>query len=270
MTKARPKKTRPKARARRGPRITRVYTRTGDSGTTRLAAGREVAKHDPRIEAYGTVDELGVWVGAARRSLASQLQRCRANTAATAATADIADIAAEDRATTARKRAIKITVRNLTLLDRHLEYVQNLLFTLGADLATPLEDRFEGMPVIAAADTTYLERALDAYNQDLPPLEDFILAGGGQLAIDLQTCRVVCRRAERRTCELAGREALGMHVVPFINRLSDLFFVLGRWVVYELMDSDLTSEDQSGGGETIWRRDLRRPPMPKPRKKAAK
>lgn len=265
MAKAGSNKSNPKPRARRGLRITRVYTRTGDGGTTRLAAGREVAKHDPRIEAYGTVDELGVWVGAARQSLASQLQRCRATAAAITAALN-----ADARTTTARKRAIKTTIRNLTLLDRHLEYIQNLLFTLGGDLATPRADRFKGMPVIAATHTTYLERVLDAYNQDLPPLEDFILAGGGPMAIDLQTCRVVCRRAERRTCELAEREDLGKHVVPFINRLSDLFFVLGRWVVYELMDSATAAEEPRRSGETIWRRDLRRPPVPKPRKNAGK
>lgn len=203
-------------------RITRVYTRTGDKGTTRLVGGQEVKKNDARIESYGTVDELGVWIGHARESLAAI---CR-------------DRAGDDE---------------LQLVGRHLAYIQNLLFTLGGDLATRLGDRWENMPVIEQHHIDYLEELIDAYNAALPPLTDFVLAGGGPLSLALHSCRVVCRRSERAMQSLADREDIGPFVMPFANRLSDLFFVLARWAA---------AKTARPGSEVTWDRQLPQPPLP--------
>jgi cob(I)alamin adenosyltransferase len=212
------------AKPRRSYRITRVYTRTGDRGTTRLVGGQEVRKDDPRIESYGTVDELGVRLGAARATLEGA------------------------------RRQFSTYPDELGLLAEHLKYIQNLLFTLGGDLATRIGDRWENMPLITAAHTKYLEKLIDAYNAELPPLTDFILAGGGPLALSLHSCRVVCRRCERVMQTLASKEDIGGEVIPFVNRLSDLFFVLARWA---------SAKTELGGSETIWDRNLAEPPLPK-------
>lgn len=226
MTKK--KKSAPARAARRGPRITRVYTRTGDAGTTRLVGGQVVKKSDPRIESYGTVDELSVCMGHAREALREAIE-----------------------ARPPRERV------GLALLAEHLRYLQNLLFTLGGELATRIEDRWEGMPITRKKDVTYLERLIDAYNDSLPPLKDFILPSGGPVALALHTCRVVCRRAERVIQTLADREAIGASALPFINRLSDLFFVLARWMAAQHSASSPEST------EAIWDRSLEPPAIPK-------
>ncbi len=216
-------------------RITKVYTRTGDKGTTRLVGGQMLKKHHPRIESYGTVDELSVAMGRAREALANTLETLK---------------------TRKVKGSKKTMSRDLKLLGDHLIYLQNLLFTLGGDLATCIQDRWENMPLIQARDVTDLEKLIDAYNASLPALTDFVLPGGGELALALHQCRVVCRRAERRIQSLADLEPVGDSVIPFVNRLSDLFFVLGRWAAAQAAKAGLAD------GETIWRRDLKRPPLP--------
>lgn len=188
----------PSSSPRTGPRITKVYTKTGDSGETGLVGGQRVAKNHPRIEAYGTVDELSAALGTARVELESERGRFP----------DSAD---------AEKLAA------------HLKFIQNQLFTLGGDLATRLEDRHPMMPVMRGEEIAYLERLCDAFNADLPPLADFILPGGSRTSAALHVARTVCRRGERVLIHLALTEDIGEPPLVYLNRLSDALFVLARW-----------------------------------------
>lgn len=210
-------------------RISRVYTRAGDAGSTRLVGGQLVPKDDPRLEAYGTVDELQVAMGQARDGLATA-----------AAAAGEGGAAA------------------LGLLGEHLRYLENRLFTLSGDLATRMEDRWPDMDLPSAADVDYMERLMDALNAPLEPLADFVLPGGHPLVTSLHQCRVICRRAERRIETLARMEPIGEQVRPFINRLADVFFVMARWADHELRRLGLKDE------ERIWRRDETPPRLPEP------
>jgi len=215
----------------RGPlRITRVTTRMGDGGRTRLADGREVPKSHPRLEAIGTVDELQVAIGAARDALESAA----------------GPIAAQAAAIGDRLRRIA----------EHLVHLQHLLFTLSGDLATPLESRWAEMPLVRREDIEGLERLIEACNALLPPLEDFVLPGGHPAVTALHGCRVVCRRAERAIERLGEAEPLGETVRPCINRLSDVFFVLARSVGRSLCEAGMIAE------ESIWRRGRNPPPLP--------
>lgn len=207
-------------------RITRVYTRTGDSGLTRLATGLQVPKNHPRLNAYGTVDELQVAIGAARDAMA----------AVTAGQSDTGLAA-------------------LGSIGPHLVYFQHLLFTLSGDLATPVEDRRPQMPLLSAVDVQYLENLIDFFNKDLPPLTDFLLPGGHPVATALHVCRVVCRRAEREVETLASGVAIGDWVRPVLNRMSDAFFVLARYVMHELKRAGIAQDEQ------VWRKNLSPPPL---------
>lgn len=207
-------------------RITRVYTRQGDQGATQLASGRKVPKNHPRLNAYGTVDELQVAIGVARDAL--------------------------------NQTAAAHPGHDWALLERigsQLVFFQQRLFTLCADLATPLEDRRAGMPLPTAEDVLYIEQVIDLYNQDLPPLEDFILPGGHAAATALHVCRVVCRRAEREVEALAAGEAIGEEVRPTLNRLSDVFFVMARRVMRELERAGIARDEQ------VWHKDALPPPL---------
>jgi cob(I)alamin adenosyltransferase len=179
-------------------RITRVYTRTGDGGETGLVGGQRVSKADPRIEAYGTVDELAALIGVARLELVADRTR----------------LSPEDG----------------DRVDAMLEFCGNKLFTLGGDLATRIPDRHPMMPVIVDDDVAFLERACDAYNGALPPLKDFVLPGGTRLSAALHVCRTVARRTEREVIRLSSLEETGELPVRYLNRLSDFLFVLSRWV----------------------------------------
>ena len=176
-------------------RINRVYTRGGDSGETSLVGGQRIAKDSIRIESYGTVDELNAILGLVRT----------ANRDAPARKAD------RDR------------------LDALLEQVQNELFNLGSDLATLPQDRHPKQPVLEARHIAFLEKTIDDLNAGLPELRSFVLPGGGWVSAFLHQARTVCRRAERLVTTLARREAVGPHALVYLNRLSDLLFVLGRW-----------------------------------------
>jgi len=177
-------------------RITRVTTRVGDRGNTKLVMGRTVRKDATRIEAYGTVDELNTILGLARTF----------NQHGTAG--------ADDRQT----------------IDDILRSVQNDLFTVGADLATRSADRWDGMSRVGDDDVARLEAWIEDLNQVLGPLEEFILPGGGPVGAFLHQARTVCRRAERRTVTLFDEaEDIGEGVLRYLNRLSDLLFVLARW-----------------------------------------
>lgn len=173
-------------------RITKVYTRTGDKGSTGLADGTRLPKNDPRIAGYGTVDELNSILGLVRTF----------NTGGP-----------ED----ARER-----------VDNMLEQVQHDLFDLGADLATPAG--VAGALRIAPEAVGQLENWIDALNVDLPPLREFILPGGGPVGSFLHQARTVCRRGERDVLTLMDHDSeVGLGPMRYLNRLSDFLFVLGRW-----------------------------------------
>ena len=177
-------------------RITKVYTRTGDKGQTRLVGGQKVSKDHARIEAYGTVDELNSVLGIVRVELGRSP-------------------AADDA------RA---------WLDARLADVQQDLLNVGSDLATRSADRWESMRLASEGDVKRLEDEIDHMNEILAPLKEFILPGGGPVGAFLHQARTVCRRAERRVITLTGIEDVNQDVVRFLNRLSDWLFVAGRWV----------------------------------------
>ncbi len=191
-------------------RITRVYTRTGDKGDTALVGGKRVPKDSPRIEAYGTVDELNAIVGLARA--------CNHEGAATAARDRLEDI---------------------------LKRIQNELFDLGSELATPPDAVYDGMFRVGDGEVTALELLMDDCEKDLEPLDSFVLPGGGRVSALLHQCRTVCRRAERIVLRLGREEDIGTGPLRYLNRLSDLFFVLSRWI-----------GKQNGEREFLWERGL--------------
>jgi cob(I)alamin adenosyltransferase len=180
---------------RRGLRITRVYTRTGDAGQTRLAGGQQVWKDDLRVEAYGTVDELNAAIGVARAFHAGKRRRGSAG----------------------------------AQLDKELRWIQNKLFDLGGILATAPGQVFPNMPRIDKPDVARLERAIDRCQADLAPLKEFILPGGGIASSLLHQARTVCRRAERVCVRLSRQEPVDRWGLVFLNRLSDALFVFARW-----------------------------------------
>ena len=176
--------------------ITRVYTRTGDRGDTALVGGQRVPKDSPRIVAYGTLDELNAIVGLVR-------------------------VFNEERLAEGEHHR---------WLDRTLRLIQNQLFDLGSELATPPDAVYEGMFRVGEPEVTGLERMMDECQKTLEPLKSFVLPGGGRIGGFLHQARTVCRRAERELLALARAEPIGEWPLRYVNRLSDLFFVLGRWV----------------------------------------
>ncbi|MFI5400825.1 MAG: cob(I)yrinic acid a,c-diamide adenosyltransferase [SAR324 cluster bacterium] len=185
-------------------KINRVYTRMGDSGKTSLVGGRKIAKDDPRVEAFGTVDELNTLLGLAR-SFNSQKEP------------------------SARQAG----------LDRLLQAVQQRLFDLGAQLATGPGDEYEGQALVTEGDVAWLERTIDTLNAELPPLNSFVLPGGGPVTAFLHQARAVCRRCERLVVALGRSQPVGAHVLPYLNRLSDALFVLSRWAASTLGEREL-------------------------------
>lgn len=179
--------------------INRVYTRHGDEGMTGLVGGQRVSKDDLRIEAYGTVDELNAFLGAARQT-ATEL--------ATKEGPRKADIAA--------------------LADTFAR-VQHELFNLGSILATLPADVHPRQPRITKAEIDLLEREMDACTKGLSTLRSFVLPGGTRLNAELHVCRTVCRRAERCTVTLARATEVDPLAVTYLNRLSDALFVWSRW-----------------------------------------
>ena len=211
-------------------RINRVYTRTGDRGTTRLVGGAEVDKDSPRVEAYGTVDELNSVLGLARVFNGETIAHGEAAVATGAAAA-------------ARE------------LDDVLKRLQNELFDLGSELATPPGAAYAGMFVVGDAQVSALEKLIDRCQEDLEPLKSFILPGGGAVGAFLHQARTVCRRAERDVLRLSRVEEVGPPIIKYLNRLSDLLFVLARWIARR---SDVP--------EYLWERGLRLPEGQKPSK----
>ena len=178
-----------------GNRLSKIYTRTGDDGSTGLGDGSRVAKENLRVEAYGTVDEtnsaLGVVLGNA--VLPTEIRRA-------------------------------------------LTEIQHDLFDLGGELCIP------GHIMIKPAHVDRLESVLDALNEALPPLKEFILPGGGPAAAACHLARAICRRAERRCWSLARVESVSADALKYLNRLSDLLFVMARVLA------------RAADGEVVWRR----------------
>ena len=175
--------------------INRVYTRRGDSGETGLVGGQRVPKDGMRIEAYGTVDELNSFLGAAR--------------------ADINQLAVEEP--------------RLALLAAILLRVQHELFNLGSILATLPVDVHPRQPRVTDAEIAQLETEMDLMNEDLPVLRSFVLPGGSRLDADLHVGRTVCRRAERVVIALSRTESVPPEAIRYLTRLSDALFVWSRW-----------------------------------------
>ncbi len=180
-----------------GHRLSRIYTRTGDKGTTGLGEGRRVDKDSARIEAIGDVDELNCTIGLIRYH----------------------DIRPS--------------------IDETLGAVQHRLFDLGGELSMP------GYAALTLLHVESLEQRLDEFNEELPPLKEFILPGGGPGASACHLARAVCRRAERHLVSLAREEEVNPSALAYLNRLSDLLFVLSR----------VLARDE-GGVEVLWRNEL--------------
>ncbi len=182
-----------------GHRLSKIYTRTGDDGSTGLGDGTRTAKDSARVNAYGTVDEANSTIGLLLA-------------------ADLPD-----------------DIREL------LTAIQHQLFDLGGELCIP------GHAAIHDADVDLLEAQLDRYNDPLPPLKDFILPGGGEGAARCHVARTVVRRAERETVALSRVEAVRPQAIRYLNRLSDLLFVLARVLARA-----------SGHGEVLWHHERRK------------
>jgi cob(I)alamin adenosyltransferase len=185
-----------------GKRLSKIYTRTGDDGSTGLGDGSRVPKDSARVTAYGTTDELNCTIGLV--------------------------LACE---------GVPEPVREV------LDQVQHALFDLGGELCIP------GMAMIEDADIERLERQLDTFNAELPALKEFILPGGGMAAAHCHLARTVCRRAERETVTLAGTEDVRPEAIRYLNRLSDLLFVLARVLART-----------AGHGEVLWQHERRKKP----------
>jgi len=176
----------------------KIYTRTGDAGETGLFGGARVGKDDPRVEAYGTVDELNACLGVVRALGAS------------------------------------------TETDESLLQIQSDLFTLGAELAClPGKEQKLRMSVLGDADIARLEAWIDRCESSLEPLKNFVLPGGSTRAAELHRARTVCRRAERRTLSAGRSSPVRPEVVVYLNRLSDLLFVLARYENHQAGLSDI-------------------------------
>ncbi|ADZ68553.1 cob(I)yrinic acid a,c-diamide adenosyltransferase [Polymorphum gilvum] len=182
--------------------LNKIYTRTGDDGTTALGSGERRPKHDVRIEAYGTVDETNATVGLVRLNLSDSDPR----------------------------------------VDELLARIQNDLFDLGADLATPETGKDLGYEPLRITDAQVkaLEEAIDALNANLAPLRSFVLPGGSPAAAYLHLARTVARRAERLMVNLASAEAVNPAAIRYMNRLSDFFFVASRYL------------NDRGAGDVLW------------------
>lgn len=182
-------------------KINRVYTKSGDDGTTSLVGGDRVSKAAARIECYGTVDELNAVLGMVGMALSESV---------------------------ARERLLPIITR-----------LQNELFNLGAELATPDPERRARSPIIETRHVDALEREIDSLNDELPELESFVLPGGGEVGARFHLARTVCRRAERLAVALAADEDISEPAIVFLNRLSDALFVFGRWAAMKEGESEL-------------------------------
>jgi cob(I)alamin adenosyltransferase len=173
--------------------LNKIYTRTGDSGSTGLVGGARVDKDAGKVAAYGDIDELNSHLGVCKEL---------ASGPAAALTTDM------------------------------LVTIQNELFDIGAELATPADSHWDGMLKAGPQHVEQLEKWIDTLNDPLPTLRSFILPGGTLLSAQLHVARTVCRRAERHICRLHRNEPVSPHILQYVNRLSDLLFVMARAVVH--------------------------------------
>ena len=196
--------------------LNRIYTKLGDSGETSLAGGQRLPKDAPRIEAYGTVDELGAFVGLAR-------------------------VSSED--------AISASPR-LAELSKILRRVQHELFNLGSILATLPADVHPKQARITAIEIEQLEHEMDAMNLELLPLRSFVLPGGTRINAELHAARTICRRAERLLVAVARFEEIPAEAIRYLNRLSDALFVWSRWANHVLGAPEVLWEpNQAASGQ---------------------
>jgi cob(I)alamin adenosyltransferase len=194
-------------------RLTRIYTRTGDKGTTALVGGGRVPKDGRRLDAYGTIDELNSIVGIVR-TLLPQYQKSLGT--------------------------------DYEWYSEMLRRVQNELFDVGSELATPPEAEYEEMHKMSAEEVKRLEEEMDRMEKELEPINSFTLPGGGMLNAFLHQARTVCRRAERVCWALKREEPVNDQLLVYVNRLSDHLYVQSRWVAKRL-----------GEPEFFWDRGLR-------------
>ena len=174
--------------------INRVYTKKGDSGITSLVGGHKVKKSSNRIKAFGEVDELNVIVGMCIYDIDSVDGSC------------------------------------FNDLKSYLNRIQHELFNLGNMIATLPEDFNEKMPSVTKDDIIYMENKINFFNNSLPSLTSFVLPGGDNLSLKFHLARVVCRRCERNVVQLLDDSKIDSIIITYLNRMSDLFFVLSRWV----------------------------------------
>ncbi|MBX3355871.1 MAG: cob(I)yrinic acid a,c-diamide adenosyltransferase [Phycisphaeraceae bacterium] len=190
----------------------RLYTRTGDDGSTGLFSDERVSKDDPRIEAYGTVDELNAALGWVRAWREGRTE---------------ASLRGADR-------------DGVALIERIVATLQDRLFELGADLATPPGSKFaDRVNRMSDTDVAEAERWIDEVDAANPPLHAFVLPGGSELAARLHVARTVARRAERAIVALSHNEAVGQSATRFVNRVSDLLFAMARRANHELGVQDV-------------------------------
>lgn len=183
----------------------KLYTRTGDDGSTALFDGGRVPKCDLRVEGYGNVDELNAFVGVAICGLVQQNDHSE-----------------------------------FAILSERLKRIQNELFDIGADLATPMTAKNRGsLRTIGDDVIAELESWIDEATQATPELHSFVLPGGSEIAAHLHVCRTVCRRAERSVVLLSKHEPINDKVVVYLNRLSDLLFAWSRWTNHVTGDGDV-------------------------------
>ncbi len=181
----------------------KIYTKTGDDGTTGLVGGSRVKKFDIRLEAYGTVDELNATLGVLRSMSVSESDK-------------------------------------LLIIE-----IQNKLFNIGSRLASDEKgEAYTANLAITDENIELLEKAIDNFEKDLPELTHFILPGGDSLSAQCHVARTVCRRAERRVLEFASEISTHINTVKYLNRLSDLLFVLSR-----------KTANENGAAETVWKKD---------------
>lgn len=197
-------------------RLTRIYTRTGDQGMTALVGGGRVPKESVRLEAYGTVDELNAAIGIVRTYLPNYRERFAAD---------------------------------FEWYSEMLRRVQNELFDVGSELATPPQAEYEGMHRMSEGEVAELEHEMDRMQEELRPLNSFTLPGGGVLNAFLHQARTVCRRAERICWALKRDEPVSDQLLIYLNRLSDHLYIQSRWVARRLDEP-----------EFLWDRGLRLDP----------
>lgn len=178
-----------------------IYTKTGDNGTTKLVGGSSVEKYSLRVETYGTIDELNSYLGLCRSTLIEQ--------------------------------------PSLLSIDPLIEKIQNELFNMGSLFACDKADLLTQLPEVNETHFEYLEKKIDEFSQDLPELRAFILPGGSLVSSHLHVARGLCRRAERRASRLQSQFPHYQNSMIYLNRLSDLLFVLARWCNFKQKISDV-------------------------------